>query len=468
MIKLILLFFSLISLQVHAKTLQEYELDWSIYDDVEIREFFLNLEIERQQRLINNIKSAKLSLFDGNVQGAINLLNITLVKYEETPMAIIIRRYLALAYFTLGDFNKTLSYLDRQEFLTYENYHKICILRIASMLHLKKNKNLKFEMNRCQNENARFTTTQYRWFKYLTDEFFESTTDDGRLKEKFYSKKVFATKKFRKTDETRTWLKYVLLFDLEELAAEYIHFLPDKSFQDDVIRTLMGYVLFAAGKEDNAKNFVEDLTNSNASYLKAILETKKKEYKTALAHSQAAHKRRPYSINNVQLMTALAWANQKWKISRHTLSKVIPPEIYSREQKLLTTALLVQEDNFYRAQREIEELFFLYNKKMPFEALVVESFIYLTIQDARWKKSSDSACLRFDGMNCWLHLQSLIWEDYPKVVNEMGAEKLKVIDTIKKLTTKKTLPKIRESIFIRQRDILELDIAEDPLLEDIR
>ena len=105
---------------------------------------------------------------------------------------------------------------------------------------------------------------------------------------------------------------------------------------------------------------------------------------------------------------------------------------------------------------------------MPFEALLIESYIFLTLNDKRWVKSSDTACLRFDGMNCWLHLQSLIWEDYPKTVKEMGSKRTKVLETIKKLSMKKFHAKIRETIFIRQNDILELDIAEDPFLEDVR
>jgi len=469
MIKSLVLIFSLLFGLAQARTLDEFthELDWSIYSDVEIKEYFLKLNNEKRQRLLDNIKSAKLSLFNGNVQGAINILKLTQVKYIDTPLSPIIERYLALSYFTIGDFDKTLSILSKDIFLTKDYYHKVCVMRVASMLYLKRDLTLKIEMNRCQNNNIENTSTRFRWFKYLTDEYFDRIKN-GVEKEDFYIRKVFSTKKFRTIDETRTWLKYVILFDLEEIAAEYFHFLPDASFQDDVLRTLMGFILYMANKDNKAKTFIEDLNNSNASYLKALLETKKEEFKTAYAHSISANKRRPFSINNVQLLSALSWNTQNWKIGRHTLNKVVPPKLYTREQKLFSTAFLVQEKNFYRAQREIEELYFLYNKKMPFEALVLESYIFLTIDDKRWVKSSDTACLRYDGMNCWLHMQSLIWEDYPSTIRGLATKRTKVLETIKKLTTKRAIPKIRESIFIRQNDILELDIAKDPFLEDVR
>lgn len=443
------------------------DLDWSIYNDVEIREFFFRMDQQRRQTLLNNIKSSKLSLFNGNVQGAIELLNLTLIKYQDTPFIPIIQRYLALAHFTIGDFKTTYKILSKDIFLTNEYYDKICVLRVASMLHLEKNNTLKLEMNRCQNRNFAYTKTRFRWFKYLNDEFFEKIKANT-IDPKFYDNKVFATKKFTSLDETRSWLKYVILFNIEDLAAEYFHFLPDAAFQDDVIRTLMGYVLYIANKDEKAKEFIEDINNSNSSYLKALLEAKKGEFKTSYAHSMSANKRRPFSINNSQLLTAISWLTENWKNARLTSSKVVPPASHTREQKLLKTALLIQEGNFYRAQREIEELYFLYNKKMPFEALIIESYIYLTLKDSKWLKSSDTACLRYDGMNCWLHLQSLIWNDYAETVSQLKSSRTKVIDTIKKLTTKKVYSPIRENIFIRQGDILELDIARDPQLEDVR
>lgn len=465
MLKTLILLIFLFSNLTFAGPLREVELDWSIYSSVEIEEYFATLEVERRAQILADIKTSKLSLFNGDVHGAIKLLKNILVKNSETPLKIIIDRYLALAHFTLGDFQSTLNYLSSRKFLTTDYYPQICILRVASLLHLKQTIELKEEMVRCQNTNIPYTTTNFRWFKYLSEELLVKRSPEQEYN--YYKKLKLNVKRISENYQARAWLKYGLLFDQEDLVSENIHLLPDKSFQDEVNRTLMAYNLFMNGKDNKAKSFIEDINNSNAAYLKAVMETKSNKYKTALAHSTASNKRRPFSINNSQLMTALSWVNQKWKTGRMALSKVIPPDSLRREQKLLTTSFLIQEKNFYRAEREIEEIFFLYNKKMPFEALVIESYIFLTLKDYRWIKSSDTACIRYDGMNCWLHMQSLIWDDYAGSVKNFGKKRFKVLDKIKKLTTKKNLPKIRESNFIKQRDIIELDIAEDPLLEDI-
>lgn len=459
----------LISLLIFCISIQAYnydrelDLEYDIYNDVEIKEYFIQLEMDKKNDLIKDLRASKVSLITGELDTGLTLLKVLLAKYKDTPLSVLIKRYLALTYFVTGNYKRTLELLNDGDFQKISNFRNICIMKVASQLHLGPTIELKSDLTLCQITNQSFNNNDFIWLSHVEDYVYNKTKT-----EKFYKNLVLKLEQYIKHDHTLAWLKFGLLFDYEKLVLSNINLIPQAAYENDNIRVLMAYNYYKNKDIKNAKNFIEDINTSNAAYLKAVFSAQENDYKTAYAHTRSSLARRKYSINANQMMSSLAWLNEKWEEGRMALNKLPPTDELKREQRLLNLAYIVKEKNYFRAKTEIEDLYTSFNRKMPFEALVIESLIYLTLDNEKWVSSSDSACLRYDGVNCWLHLQSLIWKDYAKDIKRFESKKTKVLTKLEDMTMNKEAPKIEEPLFIHQRDIIELDIKEDKRLEDIR
>ncbi|WP_157680564.1 hypothetical protein [Bacteriovorax sp. Seq25_V] len=450
------------SFNLYAKVLNELNLDWSIYNDVEIQELMQTLEIEKKNDFIKDLQVSKIALLGGDANGAIKLLSQIVEKNQKNKLTLLAKRYLAIAYFSTGNFQETSKLLKDPRFSDTANFQKICLLKIASSLYGQYTDELKGDFFRCKALNFEYSLNDYVWLDYV-ENFKSQQVKDF----KYYTNIVRRLGIYNKDDHLRSWLKFGLLLGNEKFVVDTIDMLPEKAFQNDILRTLIAYNLYRIDDKAQAKDFIEDINNSNAAYLKALLSSRDNDYKTSYAHILSSLNRRPYSINANLLLTANSWITGNYKNGRLALSKVIPVALYEREKRLLTTSFLVQEKKFQRASFEIERLYYDYNKKMPFEGLLLESYIYFNEMDNRWVQTSDTACIRYDGVNCWLHFQSQIWKDYHKDIKDFKKKDFKVTTFLEDLTQKKLYPKIQESIFIKQKDIIELDIVEDPYLEDM-
>lgn len=448
-------------IQANAKVLSPIELDWSIYNDVEIEELLSTLSLETDESVLGEIQVAKLSLLNGEVEGAISTLSELIEKYPKSSFIAIAKRYLAISYFIIGDYKSTYALLQDPHFSETENYKQICVLKIASNLSAKNFDDVKIDIDKCQRLNEDLSSTDFIWFEYLTTKF-ENQFDEVKFKEK-----INKLGRFEGIDYTRSWLKFSLLFNHSNFVTENLDKLPEKAFQNDILRTLLAINLYRAKNKKSAKDFIEDINNTNASYLKSLLSISDNEAKTAYAHLKTSLSRRPYSIMANQLMSALSFETKNYEDGRKALSMLIPIEKYRREKSLLLTSFLVHEENFIRANYEIEKVFYEYNKKMPFEGLMLQSYIYFKTNNQKWIATSDEACLRYDGVSCWLHAQSNVWSDYDKKLETIEATPFKVSDFIEEITQEKVHSPVQERIFIRQRDIIELDIEIDPYLEDM-
>jgi hypothetical protein len=442
----------------------EMDTPWDIYNEIEIKEYFYNLSIENRRELIISLQANKLAILSGNVTGSIDNLEKLYSIYKKTPLSIVIKRYLAIAYFTIGDFKKTSEVLSDKRFYHFSKYQDVCQLQILSKLHEGLNADLMFDIERCKEETDLYNNDKFAWLNFAIDAKKDRSRVSDATRAEMLRKLILVLKS---EDQIESWLKYGIMYDKEEQVVESMNILPESIFTDDITRTILGYIYYNTQSYQNAKNFVEDIQNSNVSYLKAALETSEANYKTAHAHLMAAIKQKPFSINSNQLMTVIAYLTKDWDNGRVALNKLTAPFELKREQQIINIAYLVNEKKLERSARDMEMLKFEYNKKLPFEALILESYILFNLKNKRWKNSSDSACLRYDGMNCWLHMQSLIWPKYEDTYQALpDTKKYKITERLSSLTEYKSHDKINEAIFINQNDIIELDTVNDPSLTD--
>lgn len=454
---LLLLFFT----NLHAKVLSPIELDWSIYNDVEIAELLGALSIEADEDVVSEIQVAKLSLLNGEVDGAITLLSELLEKYPNSSFKVLTKRYLAISYFIIGDYQRTSAILSAPEFDLTINFKQICMMKIASELSNNELTQLRLDIAKCKRLNYEYSDNQFIWLDFLLTKL-ENKFDLNQFKNK-----IDKIGSFDNNDNIRNWLKFALLFKHSDLVTQNLEKLPEKAFQNEILRTLLAINIYRSGKFSTAKDFIEDLNNSNAAYLKSLLSIKDLEFKTAYAHLKTSLKRRPYSISANQLMSALAFQTKNFSEGRQAVSMLIPTSNYKREKKLIKTAFMVQEENFKRASYEIERVFAEYNKKMPFEGIMLQNYIYFKTNDIKWIETTEESCLSYDGVSCWLHAQSLIWNEFDHKIEKIEQKNFKVTQFIDEITQQKVFDPLNEKVFISQRDIIELDIQKDPYLEDM-
>lgn len=457
--RLIFVLFTIINLQ--AKVLLPIELDWSIYNDVEIEELLSKLSVEADEDVISEIQVAKLSLLNGEIDGAISLLSELLEKYPKSSFKLLTKRYLAISFFIIGDYDRTFNILSDPGFEETNNYRQICILKIASNLATNNLESLKISIDKCKRLNQDLSNNDYIWLDYMMIKL------ENKFNKIVFKDKINKIGRFEDNEYIRSWLKFSLLFNHTDLVTENLEKMPEMAFQNEILRTLLAINIYRSGNTKLSKDFIEDLNNSNAAYLKSLLSILDSEYKTAYAHLKASLKRRPYSIMANQLMTALAYQTKNYEDARLALTMLIPTKNLTREKKLIKTALLVQEENFNRAAYEIERVFHEYNKKMPFEGTILQNYIFFRVQNKEWIKTSADSCLNFDGVSCWLHAQSITWDEYDKKIEELEAKPFKVTQFIDEITEQKISNRLDEKVFISQKDITELDIQNDPYLEDM-
>jgi hypothetical protein len=94
----------------------------------------------------------------------------------------------------------------------------------------------------------------------------------------------------------------------------------------------------------------------------------------------------------------------------------------------------------------------------------MDSFVSLIVgaKDKKYDKrkveeSAEKACRAFDGINCWISLQHIQWENLGKTVLREDETFSDTQITIEALKEKKELKTLVENNTVDQRDIEELD-----------
>ena len=80
---------------------------------------------------------------------------------------------------------------------------------------------------------------------------------------------------------------------------------------------------------------------------------------------------------------------------------------------------------------------------------------------------SHEACLKFDGLNCWIRSQFLTWKQFPQTLKKKDLiyeDNRLTLDSLIELSVLKPL---KEELIVDQKDIEELDSAEVNLPENL-
>ncbi len=457
---LILIAFSSLARPLNRATKTELDPPYNIYGEIEADYFNNGLQVDKRETFLNQLKIAKSLLIDGHSKDAILVLNKLIQTTKSYDKRLIINRFLALAYFSISDINKSREILDSIPDTATWLYQN-CSLKIISTLSLPKTQNDKINktFNDCINHyRVRGDNIRDTWLRLVLERKIKGHVVNYKVRDLFASNNL---------ETINTILKYGIYFDENKQILKFYDLIPVELYADEQLRTLVATNLYNNAEFDRALKLVNSLNNTNANNIKGIEEVKKENYKTAYSHFISNLLTKPYSINaNISILASAILSNN-YKQARTALSKIPVSYELRREKQLLRINILLKEGKFKEATYLMNNLDIDYSKKLPYEAAILSTYLKLLKDDDEWKSLSDSSCLSKNVISCWLHMQSKVWQSYPtQIVNSDEKMEAKTIQSrLNSMITKKEHKEFNEPTLIYQKDIYELDLVSYPELK---
>lgn len=444
-----------------ARRQAKKELDppYNIYNEIEARYFERGLQIDERKDFLDQLVIAKSLLIDGHTDDAILVLNRQALKTKNYSKLLLINRFLALAYFADTDPKKSseiLQSLSNNASWYYQN----CALRIVSAMSMPEEKKDDIEeiFQGCMNHSRLIGSYKNEtWLRLVLEHKLNGYVRSTKIRDYFLTNNM---------DDIEAVLKYGLYFSRHKQILKYYETIPVEFYADATIRTLVAANLYNNGQHEQALKLAGAINNSNTNKLKGFEEVKKENYKTAYSHFISNLLSKPYSIANNKLILASAWLSRNYKNARVALSKIPVSEGNSSEKELLKINLLLKENKNKEARYLMDNLDIKYNRKLPYEAAILSSYIKLINDDPQWVRLSDKSCLNKNVISCWMHLQSKIWQNFSKdiLASERKMESKDIQDRLNSMISKVDIEDKKEPVLIYQKDVYELDLKSYPNL----
>jgi len=170
-------------------------------------------------------------------------------------------------------------------------------------------------------------------------------------------------------------------------------------------------------------------------------------------------KRKDDSLNALERAIPLSWLLEQWSDGIELLAKYVGREYDPVKLLALETALRIRKGQYDKSQANLRYLEEKLLGSAPLDIQLMISFVSLMKGDLKkLKESSAKACRSFDGLNCWIADQLLVWDDLTKTVKRTDKVNIaaKSMDEIL-AESSNDISELKEKILIDQRDIEELD-----------
>ncbi|POB14519.1 MULTISPECIES: hypothetical protein [Pseudomonadati] len=465
---LILISLSLLSEMIRAQSYSSIisrqakrELDppYNIYHEIEAAYFNEGLQLDDRKDFLDQLRVAKSLLIDGHSNDAILVLEKLLAKTNSYKKELLIKRFLVLAYFSdarAKETRDTLASLQDNASWFYQN----CTLRMVSALSMPKEMDSKVEeiYNNCiirvHNKNPYQDNT---WLNLVLEKRLKGYVRSTQIRDLMASNNL---------DIIKTVLRYGIFFKEHERVLKHYGKIPVDFYADPMLRTLVAVNLYNAGKYDQALKLAQSIDNTNTNKIKGHMEVHKGDIKTAYSHYISNLILKPESIVNNKLLLAAAWLSGNFRNARVALSKIPVSDSLSREKELLRINILIKEGKFKEAVYLMNNLDIRYNKRLPYEAAILSTYLKLLNNDQNWVQLSDKSCLNKNIISCWLHMQSKLWNNFTTEVirKDQKMESKTIQDRLEAMIAPVSDKKFEEPVLIYQKDIYELDLAQYPKL----
>lgn len=446
-------FFVMLMTQTKSKTLEELPVDWTSYSEDQVKLYLKEQKQIQNSSRIEALSLAKVSLINGDTRRASFFLDqIQDNSADDDGLIPIKKRYQALIAFIENHPNKSLRYLSRPELKRASAYPQICLLKTINMANGPMNGQFEKELAKCQQETQAFSNNAQFWLESLLT---LKNNDRDKIKSNVFSSVDFL---LSSPGILRIWLKSGIFFNQEELILKHLESLPESIYRSAEAREIIALLYYRQNNQKMARSFIEDIDSPNADNIRGNLSLDQKQYELAFGHYKLALQKKQNSLNALERSLPLAWLLGQWEDGIELLDSLIRPELDPRNKQALRVAFTYQTGDYQAAQEELNYLDRLFQFKGPLEVDQLKSLIALQTQDkASSVESSSRACKRHDGINCWISLQEMTWDNFGAAIQK-DDELIKNQDyDIKSLRSPSSYEPIQEPLIINQKDIEEID-----------
>ena len=397
----------------------------------------------------NDLKKVKYYLINGDIRLA--RIYLSRLAYTQTKLKPIINRYQATLAFIDNDFQKTYDFLSLPELQSIPQFAKICILKVLSEIVLNKTAELDSDWGRCQIENpGNFREKNLVWLETLVQ--LKLNPKRGITKVPFKKLKLAALD----LEETKVMMKLALYLNQEELLVEQIPELTLEQLQDEEIREIAGQAFFRVGSLAKAYRFVEDLKSPNSESIKGNLYLLRNKYELAYAQFKLALEQKINSQNAMERLLPLAWLLGDWESGSKYSEQVIASPQTQINKMTLMAAFYMQKGDYEKSDRILNSIIQRSRRGDDIEVTQLASFTGLMQNKPdKIQKAAFTSCGQYDLNNCWTLMQLSQWEAFPLTIRREDA--IPENKLWEKLTTEDLNAPLKETVFVNQLDIEEMD-----------
>ena len=403
-------------------------------------------EIQEQNA---DLKKVKYYLLNGET--GLAQVHLSKLAYTQTKLRPIIYRYLGMLAFIEGKFDKSYEYLGSKELQASGHFSKICTLKVLNQIVLSKINNLADEWERCQLENfAHFNAGNFVWIETLVQLKLKPSV--GLTKKPFKRIKLSSLN----NDQLKIFLKLAIYLNQEALIEPQLAELDLLQLEDTETRELMGQIYFRMGSLAKSYRYIEDLSSPNAENIKGNLYILRTKYELAYAQFKLALEKKQNSQNAMERILPLAWLLGDWEEGAKIAERVIASPQTQINKMTLVAAFLAQKGDFPKAKEVLETIVSRSRRGAEIDVTQLHSFTALMQNDQHaTKKQAALSCSQFDMINCWLSIQMDQWDSFPLTIRR--PDKIAVKKNWEKLTEEDQNEPIKETVYVNQQDIEELD-----------
>ncbi|MCF8058501.1 MAG: hypothetical protein K9K67_04340 [Bacteriovoracaceae bacterium] len=429
---------------------KKFDKDWSYYNDQEVDAYKLKREYEEKSATIFALQQAKKGIINGDLELAKFFLSK--ISSKKSKLGLVKNRYESIIYFIEGKYKDSLRMISSNEYNEIKNYREICLLRILNLVALDQVKPLLEEVGSCQNLTIQYSTSNQFWLTQLTR---IKSKDEDLLKGNLMANLRNA---LSSVEFSEIWMKMALFLNKEHIILNYVGTFPPATYRSKKVRELIGFAYYRLGKIEKALEFIEDIETPNTDNIRGNINLLAGKYELAFGHFKLALQKKENSQNALQRSIPIAYILGLWDDGLKMLKRIIGNNLNQRRKVSLETLFLIRKSDFKAAAENLLYLESLYNKKLPRQVNLMDSYVALrTGENERLEKASGQACVHYDGLNCWLNLQILHWENIGLTINRDDETLVLNNFDIESLKMPLKVDPLKESIFVDQRDIEELD-----------
>lgn len=403
------------------------------------KEFFWHMAKSKYYLLLGNTDLAALELGKA--------------PYMSNDLKYIKEKMYALIAFIKEDYEQSYKRLNLPYFQKNETaMRQVCIMQTYNMLALKKYKEIKSYFGMCKVLQKNSLTSNFSWGLNTVDLILK----DRRIRSGDFLQ--IRPETLYSMDFLRSWLKEGLYHNQEQEIIKYIGKIPKKAYKIKEIRELLALVLYRAKKYDQSLDFIENIHSANAENIRGNISLQKKQYELAFAHFQLALKAKKNSLNAIERLIPLSWLLEQYEESINILNNYHAKKINPIKKDTLLIAHLLHTKHYKKAYEYIKKLDAQHVHQMPHILSLMAMYTELMLKKREdMQKHALITCKEYDGLSCWLMMQSQIWNDITAFLKDEKSIAPNARYDLEALQKAPEITPLKEKKVINQAEIEELD-----------